>query len=282
MILTEHIKIRLNPKTIKRYQSLGYCGEINDEIQIRVSDLSLGSNYKIKYSCDVCDEEKEVTYRGLKKDEKHYCFKCSREKTNQTNLFKYGGKAPTQSKEVLKKRENVYLERYGFITNLMCEDTKEKIKKTCLEKYGFDNPSKNQDIKNKKIETCNKNYGVDNPLQNIEIFDRVQKSAHQLKNYKNHTYRGTYELDFLINFSDKYDISRPTSIDYIFDHKKKKYHPDYYLPKFNLIVEIKSDYTYECEKDQNEAKKEAAINNGFNFLFIINKDYSELLSILKS
>ena len=38
--------------------------------------------------------------------------------------------------------------------------------------------------------------------------------------------------------------------------------------------------TYECEKEQNEAKKEATINNGFNFIFIINKDYSEFISIV--
>ena len=39
-------------------------------------------------------------------------------------------------------------------------------------------------------------------------------------------------------------------------------------------------YTYECEKEQNEAKKEAAINNGYNFIFIINKDYTEFLLML--
>ena len=43
-------------------------------------------------------------------------------------------------------------------------------------------------------------------------------------------------------------------IDYIFNDKNKKYYPDYYLPDYILIVEIKSNYTYECEKDQNEAK----------------------------
>ena len=174
----------------------------------------------------------------------------------------------------------MYLEKFGFITNLMCDDTKEKIKKTCLELYGFDNVSKNQDIKNKKVETCNRNYGVDNPLQNGEIFDKVQKSAHQLKEYKNYTYRGTYELDFLKKFSDTYKIEKAISIDYDFEGKRKKYHPDYYIPQYNLIVEIKSSYTYECEREQNEAKKEATINNGFNFIFIINKNYTELISLL--
>jgi len=114
----------------------------------------------------------------------------------------------------------------------------------------------------------------------LEIFNKVQKSAYKLKKYKNYLYRGTYELDFLIKFSENYKIENAKSIDYAFDGKNKKYHPDYYLPDYNLIVEIKSSYTYEREKEKNEAKKEATINNGYNFIFIINKDYIEFLLML--
>ena len=45
-----------------------------------------------------------------------------------------------------------------------------------------------------------------------------------------------------------------------------------------MIIEIKSSYTYECEREQNEAKKEATISNGFLFEFIINKHYDILLN----
>lgn len=47
-----------------------------------------------------------------------------------------------------------------------------------------------------------------------------------------------------------------------------------------MIVEIKSTYIYDYKKEQNESKKEATINNGYNFIFIIDKDYTEFLSIL--
>ena len=87
-------------------------------------------------------------------------------------------------------------------------------------------------------------------------------------------------MDFLVNFCDNYKIENPKSIDYVFNNKNKKYHPDYYLPDYNLIIEIKSSYTYDREKEKNEAKKEAAINNDFNFIFIINKNYSELILLL--
>jgi hypothetical protein len=133
---------------------------------------------------------------------------------------------------------------------------------------------------NKSKKTNLERYGVEYPLQNKDIFDKVQKSGYKSKIYKNYTYRGTYELDFLVNFSDNYKIENAKSIDYVFSKKNKKYHPDYYLPDYNLIVEVKSSYTYDREKEKNEAKKEAAINNGYNFIFLINKDYTEFLSIL--
>jgi hypothetical protein len=280
MILTEKVEINLNLKNIIKYKKLGYNGSVGDKIEIDVNDLSCSSHTIVKYQCDICCVEKYTMYRNLLKNDIIYCNKCCRIKTNKTNLNRYGGNSPLQNKHVLKKREKVYLEKYGFITNLMCDDTKKKIKQTNLEKYGVENPSQNEEIKNKKIETCLKNYGVENPLQNDEIFQKVQKSAHKLKEYKGYLYRGTYELDFIKNFHNKILIENAKSIDYIFNNSNKKYFPDYYLPDYNLIVEIKSNYTYECEKEQNEAKKNAAINGGFNFIFIINKDYSNFISIL--
>ena len=55
---------------------------------------------------------------------------------------------------------------------------------------------------------------------------------------------------------------------------------DFYLPDYNLIIEIKSSYTYNYDIERNITKKKYSIENGYNFIFIINKDYSELNSIL--
>jgi hypothetical protein len=322
MILTEKVKIKLNSRTIKRYNELGYDGNINDIVEVNISDLSSYSHAIVIRKCNICGEEKEMRYCDCKNNDIcNACAKYKRDKTNlerfghksnlgnidqrekikkimierygvehpaqnidimnkisETNFERYGCKAPTQNKDVLKKRENVYLEKYGFITNLMCNETKEKIKITNIERYGFENVSQNKKIKNKKIQTCLINYGVENPLQSEEIFKQQQKSANKLKKYKDITYRGTYEFDFLKNFYDVIKIKNAKSIEYVYDDRNKKYHPDFYLSDFNLIVEIKSSYTYDCEKEQNEAKKEAAINNGYNFIFIIDKNYSEFLT----
>jgi len=150
-----------------------------------------------------------------------------------------------------------------------------------MDKYGVEYPIQNYEISEKTKKTNLERYGFEYSAQNPEIFKKTRSSAFKLKNYKNLTYMGTYELDFLETFYVKIIIENAKSIDYMFDGKNKVYFPDYYLPDYNLIVEIKSSYTYEYEKDQNEAKKEAAINNGYNFIFIIDKDYTEFLMMLK-
>jgi hypothetical protein len=44
--------------------------------------------------------------------------------------------------------------------------------------------------------------------------------------------------------------------------------------KHSIIIEIKSTYTYNKDLEKNIAKQDACVQQGFNFIFIINKDYS--------
>ena len=60
----------------------------------------------------------------------------------------------------------------------------------------------------------------------------------------------------------------------------KVYYPDYYLPEYNLIVEIKSDYTYKKELDKNICKRKSCVEQGYNFIFIINKNYDEFIQYI--
>jgi hypothetical protein len=38
-----------------------------------------------------------------------------------------------------------------------------------------------------------------------------------------------------------------------------------YIPSLNLIVEVKSDYTYKVSRRQNQAKKRACLKAGYKF-----------------
>ena len=65
------------------------------------------------------------------------------------------------------------------------------------------------------------------------------------------------------------------------DRKKHHYHPDFYLIKYNLIVEIKSSYYYKKHLKKNLAKRKSTIKNGYKYIFIINKDYTKFDKLLK-
>jgi len=45
--------------------------------------------------------------------------------------------------------------------------------------------------------------------------------------------------------------------------------------------EIKSDYIFNLAKEINELKRKSVLKNGFDFIFIIDKDYTEFYSIIE-
>ena len=66
-------------------------------------------------------------------------------------------------------------------------------------------------------------------------------------------------------------------INLFFDNKNKIYFSDFYLENKNLIIEIKSSYTFNVDLKKNLAKQNACIEQGYNFIFIIDKNYDELI-----
>jgi len=68
---------------------------------------------------------------------------------------------------------------------------------------------------------------------------------------------------------DDFDFDNIPIINYCFAERNRKYIPDFYIPKDNLIIEVKSTFTYGLHKIQNHAKKDATIAAGYNFEFLI-------------
>ena len=71
------------------------------------------------------------------------------------------------------------------------------------------------------------------------------------------------------------------SIRYHYQEKNKTYHSDFYLPDYNLICEIKSKYYYEKYIDLNLIKMKICLDKGYNFTFIIDKNYEYIYKIKK-
>jgi hypothetical protein len=202
-----------------------------------------------------------------------------KEKGEQTRLKKYGVKYPIQCKEIEKIIKETLVKKYGVEYTFQSDEIKEKGKQTKLEKYG----NENYNNRDKAKETNLEKYGVEFSAQNEKSFEKGQKTRFEIHQFKDTDlwYQGTYELDFIEKYHNKYpDLQRAPSIKYKFEGKNKVYYPDFFIPLLNLIVEIKSSYLAERDKKEITAKKKATIANSFNYIMIVDKDYSLFENLL--
>jgi hypothetical protein len=230
--------------------------------------------------CSICG--KSAKFRGFTQGYFQTCSKkCERKisvkKTYITKKNKYGDSKYNNSRKIRETN----LEKYGFITPAKNENIQNKIKKTNLEKYGVENVYQSDLIKNKIKKVYKSKYGVDNPMQNIGVFQKQQSSSFKSFKYDGINYRGSYELDFLQKYKNLAILNAP-SIKYSIDNKEFIYFPDFYLPRLNLIIEIKSTWILKKQGVKKvEIKKNATVKKGFNYLMILDKKYNEFEKLIK-
>ena len=75
-------KVKWNARNKKYYKSLGYVfTKMGDEFEIKIEDLTKGSNVKVEISCDCCKKPLIWSYQDynkqVKEDGKTYCNKCA-------------------------------------------------------------------------------------------------------------------------------------------------------------------------------------------------------------
>lgn len=266
------------------------CSDIKRKI---TNNINYGVN-NVSQSNIIKDKKIKTTLENWKVENPSQSIEIKEKKT-KTMLKNYGVEYVFQSETLRNNIKKTCLEKYNDENYNNRTDSVQ----TCLKKYGCENISQNEDIKQIKIKTCLKNWGVENQLQNEiikenikktnlkkygceyaiqnnEIFTKASITAYRFHKYEDSDlyYQGTYELDFLKKYYNKIKITKfKNKILYNMFGKNKYYHPDFYLPNFNLIVEIKSDYTYKKELEKNLVKQKSCIEQGYKFIFIINKNY---------
>lgn len=133
----------------------------------------------------------------------------------------------------------------------------------------------------RKKESYQEKYGVDNPMQHPKINETSNINRYKFKAVDIHGKRFShlqgYEpqgIKYLIendgvSVDDIKSGRKVPKIRYKFQGKNKMYFPDMYVESKNLLVEVKCKYTYENMLDLNNAKRDAAINAGYNYKTII-------------
>jgi endogenous inhibitor of DNA gyrase (YacG/DUF329 family) len=209
-----------------------------------------------------------------------------KEQIKQTCLNKYGVENVIQFKEIKecakKHREETCVKEHGVKNYFSVKEVQDKVKETHLAKYGVEFIGQSEEIKSKTKKTNLKRYGVEYIMQNPEIFEKAQKHSGGAKHFKDLYYRGSYELDFLEKYYDKFEIKQGLSFKYKLNEENKVYHSDFYIPTLNLVVEIKNSYLAKKDESVINKKKRSVIVSGYNYIMIINKDYSEFNNLIST
>lgn len=216
-------------------------------------------------------------------------------KTKATNLKNHGVESTNSLQSVKDKKKETFMEKYGVDHQLKIPGVAASVAKknsdnaaerlavaaqTKLEIYG----DANYNNRKKYTETCLERFGVENPSQNAEVHAKKIKNSYKSKEYVlpsgNKIYLQGFEwlaMDELLETYNESEIITETSLIPIFDYtdihgQSRKYFPDIYVPKDNLIIEVKSDWTYTQNKTVCDLKRDACVLSGYNFRFMIMKD----------
>ena len=288
MLISKTGIIKVDGPSKTKYINLGYkFDKVGEQIDVLIEHLTPSSRAIIRAQCDYCLNIIEIKYsnynNNIKLRNKFACSdQCSNNKYKETCLEKFGVENISQLPETHLKTKKTNLERYGVDSYAKSPDYKAKSEKTCMEKYGVTNTSLIPESREKYKATCLVRFGVENASQSPVIFAKQQKARYEVHKFRNTDlyYQGSYEKDFLDKYYDCIIIERMTFINYNFEDNKKVYFPDFYLPDYNLIVEVKSSYTYNRYLDKNLAKEKTCKELGYNFIFIINKNYEALNKLI--
>jgi len=308
--VNHHALKRLSGEQVVSINELtNFCPD-NTPLQIRIKFILDGITEYPK--CVICDSQVRQHHKDLSLLDtcSPECdYKLRVKLTKESNLKNYGVTSTNVLDDVKVKQKESMMDKYGVPYYTKANEFDGKARETKLERYGDDTYNNHTQAKETKlerygdeyynnhekfIETCIERYGVEHVMQDKEIFEAQQKQCYGSKKYKHLYYRGTYELLFIQEFEKLYPIEtleNGFAVKYTHEGKDRVYFPDFLVTTNNLIVEIKSAWTYdnngknESLREINHAKWQAAKSlEGFKFITLKSKgeirNYFELLKQL--
>ena len=212
-----------------------------------------------------------------------------REKTKQKWIEKYGVDNPLKTEEIKAKVRATNQNRRGVDWPAQDKLVWAKYEATMMERYGVNHSFKTGNSQ----KTCMERYGVPNPMMHPAIFKKTLRGLRSTKqgtlpSGMKYTYQG-YEnvaVEKLLELVQGHELlvgdpMKLPVIEYFNPVKEKssRYFPDIWIPRLNLLVEVKSTWTMKRQLQENMAKHHAALRLGFKHeIWICSKD--QVLEVL--
>ena len=213
-------------------------------------------SYSYKTFCSSACANKDEDFR------KHISTKFERNPTALENFRKLRKENPVDN-NIEKRRETIKLKakKLGISVGQYYSDHSKKAAFSLSEEQKRDRSLKRMET----IQNTTGSRGGRSGYKPYSFFDEQVS----LQGYE------PCVLDYLIERGlAKHEIKVGKSnipvIEY-FNPKGKKclYFPDFYLPKSNLIIEVKSTYTYQQHKEINLLKAEATLQTGYSIIMLV-------------
>jgi hypothetical protein len=242
--------------------------------------------------CNLCKIVPVKFSKNFRKGYSKYCGYSCASKCYDVKLKK---------EKTIFKNHGIFHNFKGIFGDRKCDQTKidkygsinyrndEKRKQTLLTRYGVDNPFKLKQFHNKSKETKLKKYGDEKYCNSAKIREEILKRYstsfdwNRSSSYKEYLLPSgkivkiqgyePFALDFLLKIYDEseiiFDKTKIPKMEYFYENKLHYYFPDFYIPKYNLIYEVKSNWTLNKHKTVYELKKQATIDSGFQFKTLV-------------
>ena len=220
----------------------------------------------------------------------------SKQKYKDTCKARYGQDNPMKNNSIQQKLFKNNLEKFGAISPFSLQSTKDKSIQTCIERYGDSSYNSTKKHKQTHIER----YGLNSPTQ----LASVRQKIYDIKR-NNHTFNTSSIEEQFSSYLDSQNIVYERQ----YKCEKYPYTCDFYIPKYDLFIEINGSWTHgghpytnseadkeivDCWRSKNTKyynnaiqtwtirdvkKREVARQNNLNYLEIFSIDIEEVVKV---
>lgn len=263
----------ISPDNLRAGKLKVIIGKINKFHKYNVGDIVEDVNFgKLEITAQI--RVKRGNYEGNARYYKYKCLICNNEdRIKETSLEKKAGCNVCSNRKVKIGYNDIHTTNRGLGDLLWNKEDKYKYTEHSNYKVDWKCPDCGCKIENKMINSINK-IGLSCP----KCSDGLSIPEKFMFNFLNKVYGGEFEVQKTFKWSKEINHNN------IRLSGDKRY--DFYLPKFNCIIEVHGGQHYitgfgggrslEEEIENDRLKEKLAIENGIDNYIIINCKYSEL------
>lgn len=159
------------------------------------------------------------------------------DKVKQTNLQRYGVENPMQYKAVQEKLVATNMSLYGVPYSCMADDVIARKNETLLAKYGGLTPFSSADVREKSMMSIREHYHVDNAAQSCDVQNKIQATKRQ-----NGTFCSSIPEDKM--YEILCDLFGASDIERQYQSSEYPFNCDFYVKSQNLYVELNAMWTH--------------------------------------